>query len=79
MTKKQMKALLKGSLRKFKGLLKSIRSISKDGKAFDGNQKAVVRNLIAKAFFAEIKDSLITWWFDYMKSMYPNIFRFTVQ
>jgi len=47
-----------------KNTSEKIFSTSKDGSAFDGNQKGPVRQSIAKPFFDVMKDTLIRWWFE---------------
>lgn len=50
LSKDQLMNLLRKNIKRLRRGRK-VKSVSKDGSAFDGNQKLLVRNLIAKAFY----------------------------
>lgn len=62
--KKEMENLFKKGVKDCsKKTNERIMATSKDGSAFDGNQKGKVREAIAKEMFEVFKDTLIKWWF----------------
>lgn len=62
LSKDQMMDNFKSNIRRICPKCK-VKSLSKDGSAFDGNQKKLVRKLIATNFYLAIKENLIKWWF----------------